>query len=89
MADFVDIEQITLRGGLGAFKFGDPYTWSGQAKLESDRWLYLYGFSGTDLKPLPVISRLREMSSAWSWKGLRWERLKEDGSLKRLIKIEF
>lgn len=89
MSEFIDIEQITLRGGPDSLKFGDPYTWSGQGKLESDRFLYLYGFSGEFLKPRPVISKLKEMSKVWHWSGLRWERLNEDGSLKRFIEIGF
>lgn len=89
MSDFIDIEQITLRGGPEAVQFGDQYTWSGQGKLESDRYIYLYGFSGQLLKPLSVIAKLKEMGKIWHWTGLRWERLHEDGSLKRMIEIEF
>jgi hypothetical protein len=89
MSEFFDIEQITLRGGPEAVKFGDPYTWSGQGKVESDRYIYLYGFSGEHLKPRPVIAKLKDMGKLWGWTGLKWERLHEDGTIKKVITIEF
>lgn len=88
MPDFIDIEQITLRGGPDAYKFGDEYTWSAQGKVEHDRYIYISGMSGSYLRPLPVITKLKEMGRLWKWNGIRWERLREDGSMKVIeIKI--
>lgn len=80
--EFFDIEQITLRGGPEAIKFGDPYTWSAQGKLEHDRFIYIFGAAGEHLKARPVIRKLQEMGRLWNWNGIRWERILENGQIK-------
>lgn len=81
MPDFLDIEQITLRGGPEAVKFGDPYTCSAQGKVEHDRWIYLYNIVGEYKDIRSALRKVFKLGKEYGWTGIRWERVRKDGQI--------
>lgn len=84
MAVLIDIEQITIRTGPSLVKFGDmPVAFTCQGKVEHDRFLHIYaGLGKFPLADFAEISRrLIEMGRRYGWRGVRWERVREDGAV--------
>lgn len=83
MPAFGDIEQITIRVGPKAIKFGDDWERSCQGKVEHDRWIYLYAIAG-EFRPSEMKEIIREtirLGKQFGWKGIRWTRLRSDGTV--------
>lgn len=81
---------MTLRSGPRAHKFGDPWDGVCQAKVEHDRFVYLYGgrFGGqseyldndvasSSGEMREMIAAVRDEAERFGWKGVRWKRLKD------------
>jgi hypothetical protein len=81
MPEFIDIEQITLRGGPETHKFGDPYICSGQGKIEHDRYIYLYNIVGDYKDIRSALRKVSILGKEYGWKGIRWERIRIDGTI--------
>jgi hypothetical protein len=81
MPEFIDIDHITIRGGPSAHKFGDPYTTSAQGTVEHDRYLYISGM-GEGYRDFRLsLKKIGELGKLWGWKGIRWERVRKDGTI--------
>lgn len=78
MPAFSDVEQITIRVGPRAHRFGDDWERSCQGKVEHDRWIYLYAIAGefgpAEMKE--IIRETRKLAHQFGWRGIRWQRLR-------------
>lgn len=82
MPAFSDVEQITIRVGPDAFKFGDEWERSCQGKVEHDRYVYLYAIAG-EYGPREMKEIIREtvrLAHQFGWKGIRWTRKRKNGT---------
>lgn len=86
MPAFGDVEQITIRVGPVANKFGDEWERSCQGKVEHDRWIYLYAIAGTfgSTEMKAIIREVTRLGKLFGWKGIRWTRVRSDGTVHRV-----
>ena len=77
MPYFIDIDQISIRGGTEDFKFGDPYTASGVGRVEHDRYVYISNLTGSFHNLREALRQIAELGRKWGWVGIRWERIKD------------